>query len=332
MTFLSRLPAQSSPATGPGERLDRTIASPGRSGVTYDNLRVAVEASSRTVWCAMRSSARPICTLGLMEDGFCVHEDLARLCAGPGERPIDWFVMMSDTPGIFNLGGDLGHFAECIMAGNAEALRHYGQLAVRAVHKNTLAFGLPLVTLALVQGDALGGGFEHALSFDVLVAERSARLGLPEVLFNLFPGMGAYSFLSRKIGRAGAAELILSGRLRTAAELRAGGVVDVLAEDGGGAGAVREYISQRARRHNAHRALQQARRKVDPVTLQELMDVVDVWVEAAMGMSPADLKRMVRLTTAQNRRLSAMSGADGAGAARAWLEGGEAVAAGGSAR
>ncbi len=59
----------------------------------------------------------------------------------------------------------------------------------------------PLTTIALVQGDALGGGFECALSASVLVAEESARLGFPEILFNLFPGMGAYSLLSRKVGR-----------------------------------------------------------------------------------------------------------------------------------
>ena len=54
-----------------------------------------------------------------------------------------------------------------------------------------------------MQGECLGGGFEAALSSDVIVAEKSARFGFPEILFNLFPGMGAYSFLERKIGQNG---------------------------------------------------------------------------------------------------------------------------------
>jgi DSF synthase len=56
---------------------------------------------------------------------------------------------------------------------------------------------LPILTVGLVQGAALGGGFEALLSFDYVVAERDATFGLPEILFGLFPGMGAHSLLSR---------------------------------------------------------------------------------------------------------------------------------------
>ena len=50
------------------------------------------------------------------------------------------------------------------------------------------AFFSPTLTkIVLVQGDALGGGFECALASDVIVAEESAQMGLPEILFNLFP-------------------------------------------------------------------------------------------------------------------------------------------------
>ena len=53
------------------------------------------------------------------------------------------------------------------------------------------------MTVALIQGDAIGGGFEAMLTNDVVIAERTAKFGLPEILFNLFPGMGAHSFLKR---------------------------------------------------------------------------------------------------------------------------------------
>src|SRR3712207_4090014 len=101
---------------------------------------------------------------------------------------------------------------------------------------------LPVITVALVQGDALGGGFECALAHDLIVAERSAKFGLPEVLFNLFPGMGAYSFLSRRIGRQAAERMILSGRVHTAEELHEMGLVDVLAPDGEGEEAVLDFV------------------------------------------------------------------------------------------
>jgi DSF synthase len=154
-----------------------------------------------------------------------------------------------------------------------------------------------------VQGDALGGGFECALSFDVLVAEKSAKMGLPEVLFNLFPGMGAYSFLSRKIGMAAAEKLIMSGTVYTAEELHSLGVVDVLAEDGQGENAVRDYIARNRRKHNAHRAIYRSKRRIDPVKHEELRDIVEIWLDAAMNLGEQDLRKMMRLVAAQERRL-----------------------------
>ena len=74
------------------------------------------------------------------------------------------------------------------------------------------------------------------------------------------------------------------------------------AEDGEGETAVREYIDRHAYRHNAYRAVFQARKRVNPVTFDELRDVTDIWVEAAMGLSESDLRRMARLTAAQDRR------------------------------
>jgi enoyl-CoA hydratase/carnithine racemase len=74
---------------------------------------------------------------------------------------------------------------------------------------------LPMLTIGLVQGAALGGGFEALLSFDYIVAERDATFGLPEILFGLFPGMGAHAILSRKLGAAMADRLIVSNQTYT---------------------------------------------------------------------------------------------------------------------
>ncbi len=63
-------------------------------------------------------------------------------------------------------------------------------------------------TVVLVQGDALGGGLESVLPYHKVIFERSAQGGYPEVLFNLFPGMGAWNFTIRKAGFADANEMI----------------------------------------------------------------------------------------------------------------------------
>ena len=84
-----------------------------------------------------------------------------------------------------------------------------------------------------------------------MVAERQAKFGLPEILFNLFPGMGAYSFLSRRIGTVKAEEIILGGRIYSAEEMQALGVIDLVAEEGEGERAVREYIARNRSRRNS---------------------------------------------------------------------------------
>jgi DSF synthase len=211
------------------------------------------------------------------------------------------------VPGIFNLGGDLGLFGELIRKGDLAALRHYGHVAVEAIHRNHVAFDVPVVTMALVQGDALGGGFECALSYDLIVAEKSAKLGLPEILFNMFPGMGAVSFLARRLDRARAEKMILSGRVYTAEELHDMGVVDILAEDGMGEAAVEEYIERNTRKHNALYFAQKARRRVNPITIEELRDIVDLWAEAAINLGESDLRKMARLTAAQDRRMNGLT-------------------------
>jgi DSF synthase len=168
-------------------------------------------------------------------------------------------------------------------------------------YENSVSAGLPVVTIALIQGQALGGGLESALSCNVLVAERSAQFGLPEILFNLFPGMGAYSYLARRIGNAATERLILDGGPWSAAELHALGVIDVLAEDGQGEAAVRAYIARTARRHNAQCAVFRTRRRIWPLPYEELRDVTDIWVDCAMGIDRLDLRKMEKLVAAQDR-------------------------------
>ena len=208
----------------------------------------------------------------------------------------------ANIPTIYGL--NLRHFAEGIRSRDLAAMRKYAETCVRMQHANTNAFGAPIITFALVQGDALGGGFEHALAFDVLVAEKSARLGLPEIVFNLFPGMGAYSFLIRRVGRKLAEKFILEGKIHTAEELYDIGIVDVLVPDGEGEAAIVDYCTRYKQRFAAERAVYLARRASNPVELDELLRITNVWAETAMTLTDADVRKMERLADAQERRIN----------------------------
>jgi len=234
-----------------------------------------------------------------------LHREIQALAAsqGPHEEPhIRYYVLASQIPGIYSMGGDLAFLADRVRQRDREALRWYAYRCVEVVYILAAGFDCGIVSVALVQGDALGGGLESALSCNLIVVERGAKLGLPEILFNLFPGMGAYSMLSRRLGSAMAERIMLSGRIYSADEMYDLGVVDLVVENGCGEDAVRDYIGD-SRKHGARQAIYRARQRANPVTLAELRDITEIWVETAMRLSDADLRHMIRLQSAQNRRL-----------------------------
>ncbi|MCH8918172.1 MAG: enoyl-CoA hydratase/isomerase family protein, partial [Proteobacteria bacterium] len=162
-------------------------------------------------------------------------------------------------------------------------------------------FDCGITTIALIHGNALGGGFECALSNHVIVAERNVEIGLPEVIFNLFPGMGAFQFLSQRLNPVMAERMILSGRMYSAEELFDMGVVDILAEEGGGEESVLSYIKSSRRHRNSHIALTRVRQRVAPVDYDELLDICDIWVETALDLPDKDKRTMRRLVRSQSR-------------------------------
>lgn len=91
---------------------------------------------------------------------------------------------------------------------------------------------LPMPVIAAVHGYALGGGYEIALSCDLIVADPSAVVGLPEVSVGVIPGGGGTQLLPRRVGAARAAELIFSARRVEAPEAHGLGLVDQLVGPG----------------------------------------------------------------------------------------------------
>jgi DSF synthase len=268
----------------------------------YDlgQLDVRWDAASGALWTYMAPAGRPNFNRPMLRD-FQRWQAEIRREFGRAETGFRYLVLGSRFPGVFNLGGDLDLFAGFIGAGDRTGLVRYGRDCVSILHNNMRRLDLPIVTIALVQGDALGGGFEAALSFNVIVAERGARFGLPEIAFGLFPGMGAHCLLARKVGLARAEQMMLSNRLYSAEEMYEMGLVHVLAEPGCGEEAVEAYIAKHGRRQSGHRGIYQASTLVDPISLEELEAVVEVWADAALCLTDTDLKLMKRLVEAQSR-------------------------------
>lgn len=265
-------------------------------------------------WAWMNPPARPCFSRQLLTD---LRNYIRSITEGGGsldvqgtKHPVRYGVLASKVSGVFNLGGDLALFRSAIAQRDREALLAYGEQCIQDLYPWHRNCDLEMTTMALVQGDALGGGFEAALSASVLVAEESARFGFPEILFNLFPGMGAYSFLSRKVGRRLAERIITSGTIYSARELYEQGVIDVITPDGTGEAAVYSYIKKHAKQANGRRAFESARNEVEPVTLDELRRVVAIWADAALRLEDRDLRMMDRLVRAQQQRSVATETSD----------------------
>lgn len=131
---------------------------------------------------------------------------LTAACAAlADDRSVQVVVLSSAVERAFCVGADLkerGSFDDEALA----AQRPIMQTAFSSVLE------LPMPVIAAVEGYALGGGFELALSCDLVVASESAVFGLPEVGVGLVPGGGGTQLLSRRIGVNRAADLVLTAR------------------------------------------------------------------------------------------------------------------------
>ncbi|MDH3715495.1 MAG: crotonase/enoyl-CoA hydratase family protein [Gammaproteobacteria bacterium] len=253
-------------------------------------------------WIYMHAAPRPCFTMRQLKELNHALGKVREQALTQPEKKVRYNVMASKVDGVFNLGGDLDSFKGLIERRDRERLSAYAMECIDAVYTGISNFrGANVTSIALVQGLAFGGGLECALASDLLIAERGSRMGFPEVIFNLFPGMGAYSLLSRKLTPATAKRMILSGKLYGAEELHEMGVVDVLVDDGEGELAVYEYVKNRNRSANAYASLTRAVDRVNPVSYEELRDVALIWVEAALNLGSRDLRMMDRLVTRQNR-------------------------------
>jgi DSF synthase len=269
----------------------------GLLGRPYKTIRLEWSSDLRLL--RVRTCVRPIqCySLAAMAE---LRQMLDDISANPGL--VRHFVMTSDVPNVFNFGGDLALFVLLVRAGDIESLKLYGRRCVDLVWWMENAANLGIHTTVLAQGDTLGGGLESVLPFHKVIFERSAQAGFPEVLFNLFPGMGAWDFTIRKAGFAVANEMILSGRLYSAEELHYRRLVDVVVDDGQGELAIEKMILDVDPRHRGTLAALRAQRIAAPIQHERLVEIVDLWADSALGLTDRDLRLMERLARAQARK------------------------------
>ena len=90
------------------------------------------------------------------------------------------------------------------------------------------------------------------------------------------------------------------------------GIVDKVVKAGEGREALYEYVSRNNRQFTSRRALYKVRRRYSPVDYQEMTDIMDIWVDAALELDDTSLRKMDRLVRAQNKRRETTLGSSSA--------------------
>jgi DSF synthase len=272
----------------------------------YRQIQTEYDPELRAFWTFMKPTGTACFNLGLLEE---LHDNDKKLEQNHGKIlcdgnfcPVDYYILASKIKHVYSFGGDLALFVMLIKSRNREALLHYARLCIDCIYPRIVNYNTSALTISLVQGEALGGGFETALASNVIIAEETARMGFPEIIFNLFPGMGAYSLLTRRLGVKKAEEIILSGKIYDARDLYAMGLIDILAPDGEGEIAVYNFIKQHGKHLNGMRGIYECRKHAFPISYKELIGIAEVWVDAALRLNDKDLKMMGRLVRSQLRQ------------------------------
>ena len=128
---------------------------------------------------------------------------------------------------------------------------------------------LPMPTIAAIEGHCLGGGLELALCCDIRIASETAKLGLPEVKLAVIPGSGGTQRLPRVVGAARAKELILTGRVLTATDAEAIGLVNRVVPAGQAVAAAGELGAEIA--------------KAGPIAVREAKRLIDAALDRDIG-------------------------------------------------
>jgi len=173
-------------------------------------------------WLELVNPPLNLVTRDLLEELGAALTTLAALSAGD----VRAVVMSGRGERAFSAGSHVGEFEAQRGPGGRE--RH----ALESGVARRLA-ELPMPTIAAIEGNALGGGLELALCCDLRIASERARLGMPEVRLAVTPGAGGTQRLPRAVGAARAKELILTGRVLTAAEAERIGLVHEVVPAGG---------------------------------------------------------------------------------------------------
>jgi len=186
---------------------------PSRIGSAF---RIERDADLAIVWFDLPGEKVNKFSTTVMREFAAVVDELER------DRDIKRVIVASGKPSIFIAGADVTEFSKATSAEQAAEYTRFGQQTIHRFSK------LPQVTVAAINGAALGGGCELAITCDYRVMSDSpkAQIGLPETKLGIFPAWGGTTKLPRLIGLPAALDIILNGKTIDGKRAKRMGLVD----------------------------------------------------------------------------------------------------------
>src|SRR5271170_6794307 len=193
-------------------------------------------------------------------------------------------IIYSDLKAGFCAGADLRElFHRSQLMEKAEAMRGVRDFLERIHRVLNLIDAAPLTTIAAVHGVTFGGGFELALTCDLIIADKMARFCFPELRLGLIPGFGGIPRLKRDIGNAVVRDLLLTGRSINATKALSVGLASQVAAEGEALRLARATAGQVTKFDRTTSAA--AKRFIKPLPASELRNEIDIFCE--LFMQPA---------------------------------------------
>src|SRR5438270_780355 len=183
---------------------------------TSSAFRIERDGDLATIWFDLPGEKVNKFSTAVMSEFAAVVDELEN------DRDIKRVIIASGKPSIFIAGADVTEFSKATSAEQAAEYTRFGQQTIHRFSK------LPQVTVAAINGAALGGGCELAITCDYRVMSDSprAQIGLPETKLGIFPAWGGTTKLPRLIGLAGALDIILNGKTLDSKRAKRAGLVD----------------------------------------------------------------------------------------------------------
>jgi DSF synthase len=263
-----------------------------------EHVKFELHAGLRTAVIILSPHPRACVTRQVL-DGVHVALAWIRAANADGADRIRHLILTSDTPGVFSLGGDLDHFADCIRRGDRGTMLKYALDCVHMGHVFNTGFEGTVSTTSVVKGMALGGGLEGAACCQTIICEEGSTLQLPEIKFGMFPGMGAISYLTRRAPAADVRRMVETGEAVDLEAARRIGLIDELTQREAGMAAAHRRNAALSQGFHARMATRYALALAQGPSLAELETIARSWVDVAFKIDPRDIKLMLRLAGQQ---------------------------------